>query len=440
MYLQPPPPPPTPPGVQYASPPPGALPVGIVSLPPSPPPPPPTLYQGYVCPIVGCSTTTYNATQATANGGVFPYNTDDSAACVAWKLAATVCTTAPTSVGSQADWACPSSGGFTDALFGTFCAVNASVGSAQLVCSDCLGACNAGTTCTFKTMSMISCSGKETLQPPLGPPPPSPSPPKPPPSPMPPPPSPPPAPFPPMARWTELISDTFYLKNVPYNTWTNSFSLALTTAIAQTYNLIPSTIQVNQIAPSTAENGTAIGLLFTFPTFYESERVYNALLSDFPAGLSSTIVNNVIGQGISGVTQIRDPPIKGKPSVVDPTALGTSVITNVKGTSYPLTSSQSDSFRITVGAFVGVNSINMTVAYVSTAADGTLNLNFTFYSFDQSVADSSAAALTALMPASNTSDLVLWVDARGLPSVSGFSRLRHAPHQPRRGGRADEYI
>jgi hypothetical protein len=230
-----------------------------------------------------------------------------------------------------------------------------------------------------------------------------------------------------MARWTELISDTFYLKNVPFKTWTNSYSLALTTAIAQTYNLIPSTIQVNQIAPSAAENGTAIGLLFTFPTADENNRVYNSLLSDFPAGPSSTIVKNVINQGIAGVTQIRDPPVKGESSVVDPNALGTSVITNVQGTSYPLTTSQSDTFRITVGAFINANSINMTVTYVSTAADGTLNLNFTFYSFDQAVADARAASLTALLPASNTSALVLWVDARGLPSVTGFSLLNAPP-------------
>jgi hypothetical protein len=63
---------------------------------PSPvPPPTTTLYHGYTSPITDCSTTSFNATQATENGGVYPYNTGDSPACMAWKLAATICNTAP---------------------------------------------------------------------------------------------------------------------------------------------------------------------------------------------------------------------------------------------------------------------------------------------------------------------------------------------------------
>ncbi len=119
------------------------------------------LYHGWTCPIAGCSTASYNTTAATADGGMYPYNTGDSANCRAWKLAATVCTTQPVGYGytPPADWSCPRSGGFADPVFGTFCAV-----TSQYSCSDCYGACNAGT-CSYRPLSLRNCSGSETAQP-----------------------------------------------------------------------------------------------------------------------------------------------------------------------------------------------------------------------------------------------------------------------------------
>lgn len=130
----------------------------------------------------------YNATRSTPLGGVFPYFTTDSPGCaaaisspshcaagfvmrvsvisrplslllshgcrslkprfsphrcIAWKLAATVCTTQPTAYLSNTtvdgNWQCPFSGGFTNG-FGTFCALS----STQYSCSGCPSLCNAG--------------------------------------------------------------------------------------------------------------------------------------------------------------------------------------------------------------------------------------------------------------------------------------------------------
>ncbi len=119
------------------------------------------LYHGWTCPIAGCSTTSYNTTAATADGGLYPYNTGDSANCRAWKLAATICNTQPVGYGytPPANWSCPSSGGFTDPLFGTYCAV-----ANQYSCSDCYGLCNSGT-CSYRPLSLRNCSGSETSQP-----------------------------------------------------------------------------------------------------------------------------------------------------------------------------------------------------------------------------------------------------------------------------------
>lgn len=118
------------------------------------------LYHGFTCPIAGCSTTSYDTTAPTAMGGRYPYNTGDSNNCRAWKLAATVCTTAPVGYGytPPTDWTCPTAGGFTDPVFGSFCAV-----SSQYSCSDCYGACNAA--CAYTPLSLRNCSGSEVAQP-----------------------------------------------------------------------------------------------------------------------------------------------------------------------------------------------------------------------------------------------------------------------------------
>jgi len=125
---------------------------------------PAPLYHGWSTPVPNCSTTSWNAMAPTALGGFYPYNTGDSPACRAWKLAATVCTTQPTDYDdfaplTYANWTCPASGGFTDPVFGTFCASP----SVQYSCSSCPGACNAGT-CSYQPLSLRNCSGLETAQ------------------------------------------------------------------------------------------------------------------------------------------------------------------------------------------------------------------------------------------------------------------------------------
>ncbi len=126
------------------------------------------LYHNWPVPtgLVGCSGTSYNTTAPTALGGTYPFNTGDTPACRAWKLAATVCTTAPTMymtpfVPPPVDnWTCPISGGFTDPVFGTYCRAPGT----QYSCSTCPGACNAGA-CSFRPLSLRNCAGSETAQP-----------------------------------------------------------------------------------------------------------------------------------------------------------------------------------------------------------------------------------------------------------------------------------
>ena len=50
------------------------------------------------------------------------------------------------------------SGGFTDLVFGTYCAR-----ANQCVCSTCPGACNAS--CLYTPLSLRNCSGAEAAQP-----------------------------------------------------------------------------------------------------------------------------------------------------------------------------------------------------------------------------------------------------------------------------------
>ena len=118
------------------------------------------LYHGWTSPIAGCNTSSYNTTAATALGGTYPFITGDSASCRAWKVAATVCTTEPVLYGSNNEnWSCTSSGGFTDPIFGTYCAF-----SSQYSCSTCPGACNAGS-CHSGLNTLRNCAGGEATQP-----------------------------------------------------------------------------------------------------------------------------------------------------------------------------------------------------------------------------------------------------------------------------------
>ena len=123
------------------------------------------LYHGYTVPalpaLAGCDASTYTQVATTDDGGYYGYNTGDSVSCRAWKLAASICTTAPVdyfSSGTQANFSCANSGGFTDANFGMYCAV-----ANQYSCSGCPGACNAS--CRYNPLSLRNCSGGETNQP-----------------------------------------------------------------------------------------------------------------------------------------------------------------------------------------------------------------------------------------------------------------------------------
>jgi hypothetical protein len=92
-------------------------------------------------------------------GGTYGYNAGDSPACRAWKLAATVCNTEPTLYSDSTNWQCPSSGGFTDPAFGTFCSYTGT----QYSCSTCPGLCNAGGCDSFVDgLTLRDCTGSET--------------------------------------------------------------------------------------------------------------------------------------------------------------------------------------------------------------------------------------------------------------------------------------
>jgi hypothetical protein len=115
------------------------------------------LYHGWPSPIGGCSTTSYNSIAPTVLGGYYPYNAGDSNACRAWKLAATVCNSQPIAYSDNNNWTCPSSGGFSDPSFGTYCST-----ATQYSCSTCPGLCNAQ--CAYNPLSLRNCYGTETSQ------------------------------------------------------------------------------------------------------------------------------------------------------------------------------------------------------------------------------------------------------------------------------------
>ena len=103
----------------------------------------------------GCTYTgadDFEAIATTNIGGVFPFKINDTLACRAWKLAATICNSEPISylgydgdgggggrerfdsLGTGADswnFQCRSSGGFIDPRFGTYCPV-----ATQYICTN----------------------------------------------------------------------------------------------------------------------------------------------------------------------------------------------------------------------------------------------------------------------------------------------------------------
>ena len=126
-----------------------------------PPPPASSTYQGFASPLGGvCSDTTPDNSAATVDGGVFVYNSYDSYACVAWKLAATVCTQPPVvypaNATQLANWKCAPSGSV-----GGFCTL-----PEQRVCSTCVSGCsaNCGGGSSLGPLTMLDCSGAEAAQ------------------------------------------------------------------------------------------------------------------------------------------------------------------------------------------------------------------------------------------------------------------------------------
>lgn len=125
------------------------------------------LYHGWTCPVANCVITSYNTTEPTNQGGVYPFNTgDENSACKEWKLAATVCTTQPVSYGTtltNQNFTCSISGGFTDALFGTYCMV-----TNQYVCVECDDStapeCHAGFCVGGSAITLRNCSDQEEMQ------------------------------------------------------------------------------------------------------------------------------------------------------------------------------------------------------------------------------------------------------------------------------------
>lgn len=105
-----------------------------------------------------CNLTAPSDIIARSSFGNFNYTHTDSAACQAWKLAATVCSSKPLPYNGSngyANWYCHQST--------TNCSIDL-----QYVCTDCYNSCNAG--CLFTPMSMRNCNGLEVIQPPPPPP------------------------------------------------------------------------------------------------------------------------------------------------------------------------------------------------------------------------------------------------------------------------------
>ena len=137
-----------------------------------------TLYHGWPSPVPGCSTFGASAQTYVGSLGVpgamssnFAYVYADSANCVAWKLAASICPTPPIAIGSPgyiaggynssaySVWTCPATAPVTDTL-GKYCSNPTGF---QLVCSD----ANAGYTTNGVTTT--SCTQAYTYTSPTGP-------------------------------------------------------------------------------------------------------------------------------------------------------------------------------------------------------------------------------------------------------------------------------
>jgi len=215
------------------------------------------------------------------------------------------------------------------------------------------------------------------------------------------------------------VSDTFYISGVPIGSWTNSYSLAFITGLAQTFNILSSTAVINQVVAYPSGSGTAVGVLFTLPTLGMRDTLYDQLLATFPATPSSVFVQNLVQQGIVGITRVIDPPIRGKVSSIGPDQVfSTPVTIKVVGVIQVLTESVANSLRLGIGAFIESNSTAMTVKLVSSSEES-VDVEIRFYDRVQTSADASAAALSQVLESASESDqLTTYLQERGLPAVT----------------------
>jgi hypothetical protein len=227
-----------------------------------------------------------------------------------------------------------------------------------------------------------------------------------------------------MALWDHLVSDTFYISGVPFASWTNSYSLAFITGLSQTFNILSSTAVINQIVAYPEGGGTKVGVLFTLPTLGMRDTLYDQLLATFPADASSVFVQNLVKQGIVGITRVIDPPIRGRTSSIGPDQVSSTPVTvKVVGVFRVLTESVANSLRLGIGSFVGSNSTAMTVKLVSSSEES-VDVEVRFYDRVQKSADASAAALEQVLESASESDqLTTYLSERGLPAVTNVLRV-----------------
>jgi hypothetical protein len=206
---------------------------------------------------------------------------------------------------------------------------------------------------------------------------------------------------------------------VPFATWTNSYSLAFITGLAQTFNILSSTAVINQIVAYPEGGGTKVGVLFTLPTLGMRDTLYDQLLATFPATPSSVFVQNLVQQGIVGITRVIDPPIRGRASSIGPDQVSSPPITvKVVGVIRALTESVANSLRLGIGSYIGADSTAMTVTFVS-GGENSVDVSVRFYDRSSKIASANATALVQVLTSSQDSyELTTYLSARGLPAVT----------------------
>jgi hypothetical protein len=227
-----------------------------------------------------------------------------------------------------------------------------------------------------------------------------------------------------MALWDHLVSDTFYISGVPFASWTNSYSLAFITGLSQTFNILSSTAVINQIVAYPEGGGTKVGVLFTLPTLGMRDTLYDQLLATFPATPSSVFVQNLVQQGIVGITRVIDPPIKGMVSSIGADQVSSPpVVLKVVGMIRVLSDSMANSLRLGIGSFVGADTTSMTIEFVS-GGESSVDVSVRFYDRSSKLASANATALVQVLTSSQESaQLTTYLSERGLPAVTNVLRV-----------------